>query len=362
MILRFLIYSSLVPVFAFGGDLLFVGSSNDEGLGGVYVSEFADGTLTEPKQVAKLPRKVTIELSRDQKTLYGCMTTAKGGEDGELIAWRILEDGTLEEINRQSSGVDHFCSLAQTPNGLHLVGTSFGLGIVTSFIFTSDQGIGKLASELELPRFPKGNRTLARAHDVEFSNDGRFAFVTDISNNRVYTFSLNKVGELKEVGFVTSETFVGPRHLILNQEGNVVYVLCQRGSNVTAFHHDGEGQLSEFQTIPTLPSDYDGATNHSAEILIHPNGQFLYASNRGADSLAVFHVKPDGTLTNQQIISSGGGSPWSFEFDSAGKHLICSNRNSSNLVVFKINPTSGELLPISEVAVPDPLSMALRKG
>lgn len=363
MTLRIILLSLLTPVLAFCGDLLFIGSSNDEGLGGIYVSEFADGALTEPKQVAKLPRKVSIELSRDQKTLYASMTTAQSGENGELIAWRILEDGGLEEINRSSSGVDHFCSLAQSPNGRHLVGTSFGLGIVSSFALTFRNGISTLTSQVELPRFPKGKRTLARAHDVEFSNDGRFVFVADIANNRVYTFSLDQeTGKLEEVGFVTSDAFVGPRHLILNQEGNVVYVLCQRGSNVTAFRHNGEGQLTEFQTVPTLPQGYDGKTNHSAEVLLHPSGRFLYASNRGADSLAVFQVNAEGTLTSQQIISSGGESPWSFEFDSAGKHLICSNLKSNNLVVFEINPYTGKLLPISEVTVPAPISTALRKG
>ena len=162
------------------------------------------------------------------------------------------------------------------------------------------------------------------------------------------------------MGFATSEAFVGPRHLILNQTGDVVYVLCQRGSAVTAFRHHGTGKLTEFQTISTLPPNYDGKTNHSAEVLLHPSGKFLYASNRGADSLAVYRVAPDGTLTNQQIISSGGEAPWSFVIDSAGEHLICSNLKSSNLVVFDIDPKTGKLSQSSEVSVPEPISLAIK--
>ena len=348
---------------AFGEDLLFIGSSNSEGQGGIYLSRFANGTLTEPKRVFDLPRKVTIELSPDHRLLYASLSSAARDGEGELIALRILDDGILEEINRGLSGVDHFCSMAGSPNGRHLIGSSFALGVVSSFRCDSKDGIGKQTSRVELPRFAKdkSSQVLARAHDVEFSRDGRFAFVADIANDRIYTFSLDeKTGELKEVGYATSEAFVGPRHLTFNEKGDVVYVLCQRGSCVTAFRHDGKGKLTEFQTISSLPPHYEGPTNHSAEVLLHPNGQFLYASNRGHNSLAVYRVKSDGVLTSQQIIASGGEAPWSFVFDSTGAHLICSNLKTSNLVVFEIDPKTGELSPISKVSVPEPISLAFR--
>lgn len=340
-------------------ETIFVGSANRDGEAGVYVSEFEDGRLIDPRRILELEGRAEVELTSDKKRMYVSEGATERDADGSLIALRVLESGELKELNRVDSTVDHFCSLAISPGGRHVIGTSFARGVVSCFLLADGGEVGKQTHRLELPKFEKDNKAMARAHDVEFSPDGEFVFVADLFSDRVYVFKFDeKTGALEESGFATSDSFEGPRHLIFNEDGSVLYVLSQKGSSIVAFRHDGKGSLTEFQSISTLPPDYDGPQNHSAEILVHPSGKFLYASNRVHDSVVGFRIAENGSLTKIQSVSSGGGSPWSFIFDAAGEHLICSNMKSSNLVVFHIKPSSGELSRTDhEVSIPDPLSL-----
>ena len=177
----------------------------------------------------------------------------------------------------------------------------------------------------------------------------------------MYRFELNvKNHTLEQRGFTTSEHFTGPRHLTLSANGKFLYLLNQKGSSVVVFRRGGDGELEELQSISTLPADYDGPQNHSAEILIHPNGKWLYVSNRVHDSLVCFRIESSGKLAKVQSVSSGGQNPWSFVFDSTGKYLICSNLKSHSLGVFKIDQATGALQQLErKVTIPEPISLAI---
>lgn len=340
------------------GDTLYIASRGTGGETGVYAAGFADGKLDDARKVLSLPGNSCLALGPGNKTMV--VSSAAGGkEDGELIALEILLDGGLRELNRVPLEVDHFCSLAISKDGRTLLGASFGRGVVASYRLNEDGSIRKRVSYDALPRFPRGKSDIARAHDIEFNHDEMLAFVPDIANNRVYVFDVDaETGALSQRSFVTSDSFLGPRHLIPNADSSILYVLNQKGSSIVAFRHDGDGGLSEFQAIPTIPPDYDGPQNHSAEILLHPNGKFLYASNRNHDSLAGYRIGDDGTLTTLQSIPSGGESPWSFVFDSTGEYLICSNLKSENLVVFQVDQVTGKLRRLEgEIAIPEPNSV-----
>ena len=291
-------------------ELLFIGSGNNEGEGGVYVCEFVKGKLSAPRKVLSLPRGIALTLSPDKKKLYVSLRASKGQEDGELLALKTGEGGSLEEINRVPLKVDHFCSMKVSKAGNLLLGASYGSGAVSSYALNTDGKIDREVSHIALPRFPQRKKESARAHDVDFNHDGMFAFVPDIANNRIYTFAVNpESGALTQKGFTTSDAFQGTRHLVLNRDSSLLYVLNQMGSSVVGFRHDGKGHLTEFQSIPSIPDDYDGPQNHSAEILFHSSEKFLYASNRGHNSLAVFQVSEKGILTRVQTILSGGEAP-----------------------------------------------------
>jgi 6-phosphogluconolactonase len=138
--------------------------------------------------------------------------------------------------------------------------------------------------------------------------------------------------------------------------GRWVYLISEIASTVTAFNWDSaKGALTEFQAISALPDDFKG-TNTCAEIMVHPNGRFLYASNRGDDSLAVFAIdQATGKLTPIEHVPSGGKTPRNFAFDPTGRWIICSNHDSNNALVFRVDENTGKLTQTGQpVSVPYP--------
>gem|GEM_PF-2960948 len=352
---------------ASAGETLFIGSA-DKAKAGIYRSSLQDGTLSEPQRIVPLAGRTQLELSPDRKTLYAAEGTAKKGGFGHVHAFAVGAENELKPLNRMDAGVDHYCSLAVSPDAGHLIGTSFAHGSVGVFRLKGDGSLDERRQLLELPRIEKDGRALSRAHDVEFDPTGRHVFVTDLFSDRVYVFAFDpEPGTLRQTGFVTSKHFEGPRHLIFNRDATVLYVLSQKGSNIVAFRHDGKGGLKEFAHVPTLPADYSGKQNHAAEILVHPGGTFVYSSNRVHDSLVVFGVSdaagPGGGLQHVQTVPSGGASPWSFVFGGGGKQIVCSNLKSNNLVLFDVDAGTGKLRRHpSAFSVPAPLSLAVRRG
>jgi 6-phosphogluconolactonase len=191
------------------------------------------------------------------------------------------------------------------------------------------------------------------AHSIDLSPDNRFAYVDDLGLDEllVYRFDSTK-GSLtpNDPPFAKLDPGVGPRHFALRPDGKFAYVVTEIGRNVMVFSVDAaKGTLQHLQTVTTLPKDFTGR-NDDAEIEVVPSGKFLYASNRGHDSIAVFAVdSAKGTLTTVEITSTGGKEPRSFEIDPTGKLLFAANQKSDNIVVFKIDAKTGKLTPTGQV-------------
>jgi 6-phosphogluconolactonase len=149
----------------------------------------------------------------------------------------------------------------------------------------------------------------------------------------------------------------GPRHFAMQPAGKFAYVINEMANTVTAFAFDStRGSLQEIQTITTLPADYKG-TSYTAEVVMHPSGKFLYGSNRGHDSLAIFRVdQQTGKLTAVGHQSTGGKTPRNFAIDPSGTWLLAENMDSGTIVVFKIDPQSGGLQSSGQTLdVPSPV-------
>lgn len=184
------------------------------------------------------------------------------------------------------------------------------------------------------------------AHYIQVTKDNRFAMIADLGTDQVLVHSFDSnTGSLSPVdsGHVKAEAGAGPRHLAYDPTGKFVFVLNELTATISVFSLDPEtGKLKPNQTIATLPADFSGA-NTAAEIIVHPSGNFLYVSNRGADSISIFSIGTDGTLASFGWISSGGKSPRHFEIDPTGQWLIAANQHSDNLVVFSIDHSTGSL-------------------
>ena len=142
----------------------------------------------------------------------------------------------------------------------------------------------------------------------------------------------------------------GPRHLSFHPNGKFAYLVNEMGGTVIVYAWDAaQGQLLPLQTVSTLPSGYHGI-NTSAEVRIHPNGRFLYASNRGPDDLAIFEINPAaGTLTSVGYQSTQGKGPRDFRIDPTGQFLFAANQDSDSVVIFRINADTGALTPTGDV-------------
>jgi len=156
--------------------------------------------------------------------------------------------------------------------------------------------------------------------------------------------------------FVQVAPGAGPRHFAFHTDGTRAYVLNEIGNTVTAFNWDpGSGSLEEFQTVTTLPTEFS-ETSHTADLHIHPNGRFLYGSNRGHDSIAIFEIDPDaGGLTLRGWASTQGRTPRNIAIDPSGQFMLAANQDSDSIFTFRINDETGMLITtgsVTEVPMP----------
>jgi 6-phosphogluconolactonase len=186
------------------------------------------------------------------------------------------------------------------------------------------------------------------AHSVNLSPDNRFAIVADLGLDQVLVYRFDaSSGSLQpnDPPFARVAPGAGPRHFTFHPSGRFAYVINELASTVTAFNWDARrGVLSEIQTISTLPKDFSGE-NYTAEVVVHPNGRFLYGSNRGHDSIAVFSIDRQGKLTFIETTPTQGSFPRNFALDPTGRWLFAANQRSDNVVLFRVDPKTGRLSP-----------------
>lgn len=234
-------------------------------------------------------------------------------------------------------------------------------GNVAAFALKPDHTIGDWTAFIQHTGHSVNpqRQTHAYAHSIITDPTNRFALVADLGVDKLFVYRFDAHdGSLKpnKPGYVDVTAGSGPRHVRFHPSGRWVYLINEIASTVTGFTWDSEkGTLNEFQTVSTLSADFKGA-NACAELEIHPNGKFLYGSNRGDDSLAVLSIDPtNGHLSLVQRISSGGKTPRNFAFDPTSRWIVCTNHGSNNAVVFSVNPDTGYLAQVGEpVSVPSP--------
>ena len=200
------------------------------------------------------------------------------------------------------------------------------------------------------------------AHIVVLSPDNRFLLVADLGGDRVFVYRFDeRTGKLAlndpPAGILPPGS--GPRHIAFSRDGKLLYVLSELKDNVTTFRWDAsKGALeSTGPAISALPAEYTGPKS-GAEIAVHPTGKFLYTSNRGHDSIAMFSISADGKLTAQGHEPTKGKTPRNFAIDPTGKFLLAANQESSTIAVFRIDEKTGKLAPVGDpVAVPTPVSI-----
>jgi len=292
-----------------------------------------------------------LALSPNGKHLYSIDAEKFGGEDNEFVAAYSIEGrgGKLQRLNRQDAKGTASCYLDVDSTGKTVVVANYSAGDIAALPIRKDGSLGEAASYIKHKgsSVDPARQKSAYAHSIEVSPDNRFALAADLGADRVFVYRLNAKKSALTPGKAQSSAIVaagsGPRHLTFHPNGNRVYVINELKNTVTFFtYNEKTGELEAQQTISTLPTDFTG-TSYTADVKITPDGKFLYGTNRGHDSIAIFRIEKDGVLSLVKIEPSLGKGPQNLLITPNGRWLICANMAGHNVAVFGINADTGQL-------------------
>jgi 6-phosphogluconolactonase len=342
--------------------LFYVGTYTEEGSKskGIYAYRYdaATAEITPLGLAAETTNPSFVAPSPNGKYLYAVNEVGKynGPNSGGVSAFSIDHaTGKLTFLNEVASRGADPCYIIVDKTGKYVLVANYTGGSVAVFPVLADGKLGEASAFVQhTGHGPNAERQEApHAHSIDLSPDGRFAMVDDLGLDEllVYKFDSAK-GTLtpNDPPFVKVEAGAGPRHFVLRPDGKFAYVVAEIGHTVTVFSNDAVGgKLQPLQSITTLPKDFQGR-NDDAEIQMHPSGKFLYASNRGEDTIAIYAIDAaKGTLTHVGSVPTGGKEPRSFEIDPTGTLLFAENQKSDNIAVFKIDQKTGQLTPTGKM-------------
>jgi 6-phosphogluconolactonase len=363
------------PAPAAGDFFVFVGSytkptpATTSGSKGIYGFRFDSktGTLMPLGVAAETVNPAHVWAHPNGKFLYAA-NWETGDKVGDTVSAFAIDHktGTLNLINKVSAHGDRANQVVLDPSGTVAVTVTYNSGTVTAYGVEAD---GKLSEGFYTDQHagpPLSPRQPGpRAHGVVFSKDSRFAYVAELGLDRVYSYRLDTARRTMtpfDPPYVNLKGGSGPRRLQLHPNGRFLYVNHETDSAVSVFEVSG-GSLKEIQSLSTLPADYKG-NNSTAEIQIDAEGKFLYVTNRGHDSIAVYTVDPaKGTLTMTENVPSLGRTPRNITIDPTNEYLISANQGGENIVVFRIDHKTGHLTPTgSQQPVPQAGGLAFVKA
>ncbi|HLJ14394.1 MAG TPA: lactonase family protein [Bryobacteraceae bacterium] len=316
--------------------------------------------------VGEMERPSFLAIHPNGRFLYAVSELGNDGHTNGFVYSFAIDPitGKLTFINKRSSGGGGACHLVVDKTQQILLVANYGSGSVAAFRLAPDGSIGESTAVMQFsgsgpnPQRQRG----PHAHAVVLSPDNRFLFVPDLGTDQIHILKFDPVKgslALNEPPYAKVDPGAGPRHLTFAPDGRFAYVVDEMGSTVTAFNYEaGLGALTELQVVSTLSDEFTGI-NNAAEIQTDPAGHYLYASNRGNDSIAVFSIeKNSGKLVRIQIAPTQGRTPRNFTIDPTGKYLLAANQDTDNIIVFRMNHRSGKLTPAGKMlAAPSPVCL-----
>ncbi|QDU95050.1 lactonase family protein [Lignipirellula cremea] len=338
--------------------LLFVSSfaGGENGAIQAYHFDSSSGQLKPAERTGDMANPFFMALSPNGRYLYAIHALSFGGKTEEdVAAYEILDgNGKLKLLNRQSAKGSAACYLDVDATGKTVLVANYSTGNAASLPVNDDGSLQPAASVHQHADVDAEGKPIGpHAHSIVASPDNRFALAADLGIDQVLSYRLDAAtGKLSanDPPFARTAQGAGPRHLTFHPTGNFVYVVNERGNTVTLFDYATEtGQLTKRQTISTLPADFDGKS-YTADLKITPDGRFLYATNRGHDSIAAYELADNGELTLLEIEPSLGKGPQNLAITPDGKWLLCANMPGNNLLVFAID-ASGKISPHGEPVV-----------
>lgn len=317
--------------------------------------------------VAETPSPSFLALDARRRLLFAVNEVGQfdGQPTGSVCAYAIdPKSGRLTLINQQPSGGAGPCHLLLDRTGRNLLIANYSAGTVAVLPVAAD---GRLGAPSSIQRHagksihPK-RQTAPHAHAVALDPAERFLFVCDLGLDQVKVYRFDAANHAiapHDPASAALQPGAGPRHLAFRPDGKFAYIVNELDSTVTTFAYDAAaGRLAKMASISTLPAGYAGEST-TAEITVHPSGSYVYASNRGHDSLAIFAVDAaSGTLRSLGHQATGGKTPRHFGIDSSGTLVAMGNQQSDTIVLARLDPATGRLAPSPHVAsTPSPVCL-----
>jgi len=316
--------------------------------------DLTSGKMDPLGLVADTMRPLFIALHPNRRFLYAVSrpTAVDRTSIGVVLAYSIdPKTAMLTLLNSfPTRGIDPaYVALDRSGQNLFVAnfGSNAGSGCISVFPIKKDGSLTESSDFIEYsgtgvhPQRQQG----PHSHAINVSPDNRFAFVADLGLDKIFTYRFDaKKGKLtpNTPSYATLPPGAGPRQFVFHPGGKFFYVVNELQSTLTTFTYSA-GSLKLVQTVSTLTQDFNG-TNSAACLQVHPSGRFLYASNRGADTIAVYAIDPQaGTLTLIESVPSQGKTPGNFAIDPTGSWIVAANQSSNALVLFKIDPQTGRL-------------------
>jgi 6-phosphogluconolactonase len=365
--------------------IVFVGTYTEKDSKGIYAFRFdaVSAELTPLGLAAETTNPSFLAIDPSRRYLYAVneVPQYKGASSGAVSAFSIDREsatddhphdhrksghlsGTLSPLNEVPSGGADPCYIVFDKTGKYALVANYTGGSVSVFPVATDGRAGAASAFVQHsgssvdPERQKG----PHAHWIEASPDNRFAIASDLGLDELLIYRFDtKTGSLTPhtPPYIKLDPGAGPRHIAFHPNGKFVYSVNELNSTITQFNFDArKGELLKGRSVSTLPPVFTGS-NSTAEIKVHPNGKFLFASNRGADSIAAFAIAPrTGALILIDYFPTRGKEPRNFEIDPTGRFLLVANQNSNTVVVFRIEPDTGRLTPTGlTVQVPAPVCL-----
>lgn len=343
------------------------GTSQGDPDHGIYraVLDLETGRLTQPEVAAKIGSPGFLALHPDGNRLYSVCRLANG--EGGVAAFKIGSDlSSLELLNTQPIGDGGAAHIAVDRSGRCVFTAQYGGGSVA--VFPLDEN-GELKARSMLAEHEGSGPNQARQqrphpHWVGTSPDNRFLFVPDLGIDKVMIYRIDpENAEIEQHGSAVSPAGGGPRHMKFHPNGHFTYLLNELHVSVSAFRYDADaGTMQRFQTISSLPKGLWEMSNSASEIRVHPNGKFIYAANRGHDSISVFRVNANtGRLRFVEREAIRGSWPRNFNLDPSGQWLLAAGRKSNTISVFRVDSKTGGLVFDGQVVnCPDPICVEVQ--
>lgn len=331
-----------------------------------YKLDLASGKLIEVGVTEGIKNPSFLAIHPGGRFLYAVSEVSEGGKpSGAVTAFALdRKSGKLTALNHQSSEGAGPCFVSVDKTGKCVLVANYGGGSIASLPLADDGSLKPAASAIqhEGSSVDPSRQKEPHAHSINVSPDNRFAFAADLGLDKILVYKLDPAkGTIvpNNPPHAATPPGGGPRHFAFHPSGRFAYVCNEMKSSVTAFTYDAEkGTLAQIQTISTLPADkQDLKGNSTAEIQVHPSGKFVYCSNRGHNSLAIFTVdEKTGQLTSAGHQSTLGSTPRNFGIDPTGQLIVACNQATDNVAVFRVDAASGKLTQVGDLlSVPAPV-------